>query len=97
MTRRLSDLVKRDLSADPEITGVTADSRKVRPGFLFAALPGSKVDGRSFIAAAIEQGAGAILAPDEVTGLNMPVIHAKDLHRAYAMAGAAQPELRLRN
>ena len=42
---RLSDLVKRDLSFDPQIEGVTADSRKVRPGFLFAALPGSAVDG----------------------------------------------------
>ena len=35
---KLSDLVQRDLAQDPEITGVTADSRKVKPGFLFAAL-----------------------------------------------------------
>jgi UDP-N-acetylmuramoyl-L-alanyl-D-glutamate--2,6-diaminopimelate ligase len=97
VTRRLSDLVKRDLAADPEITGVTADSRKVRPGVLFAALPGSKVDGRSFIPAAIEQGAAAILAPDDVTDLAVPVIHAKDLRRAYALAAkafwGAQPEV----
>jgi len=39
---RLSQLVHRDLSVDPEITGVTADSRLVRPGYLFAALPGRK-------------------------------------------------------
>ena len=30
------------------IQGLTADSRKVKPGFLFAALPGSKVDGGEF-------------------------------------------------
>ena len=36
---RLSDLVQQDLRSDPEIKGVTADSRKVAPGFLFAARP----------------------------------------------------------
>ncbi len=48
---------------NPEITGITADSRKVRPGFLFAALPGVKADGRAFIPQALEQGAAAVLAP----------------------------------
>ncbi|WP_158742090.1 UDP-N-acetylmuramoyl-L-alanyl-D-glutamate--2,6-diaminopimelate ligase [Acidisphaera sp. L21] len=45
------------------ITGMTADSRAVVPGFLFAALPGTKVDGRRFIADAVERGAAAVLAP----------------------------------
>lgn len=86
---RLSDLIQRDLTQDPEITGVTADSRKVRPGFLFVALPGSKVDGRSFIPGAIEAGAAAVLAPDDVDGLSVPVVHAADARRAYALAAAA--------
>ena len=60
---RLSDLLQRDLESDPEISGVTADSRKVRAGYLFVALPGAKADGRSFIPAAIEAGAAAVLAP----------------------------------
>jgi UDP-N-acetylmuramoyl-L-alanyl-D-glutamate--2,6-diaminopimelate ligase len=89
MATRLSDLVQRDLDQDPEITGVTADSRKVRPGALFAALPGSKVDGRSFIAAALQAGAAAVLAPDDVEGLPVPVVHAADLRRAYALAAKA--------
>jgi UDP-N-acetylmuramoyl-L-alanyl-D-glutamate--2,6-diaminopimelate ligase len=46
------------------VVGLTADSRRVAPGFLFAALPGSKADGRAFIDAAIERGATAILLPD---------------------------------
>ncbi len=45
------------------ITGITADSRCVRPGYLFAALPGANADGRRFIAQAVENGAAAVLAP----------------------------------
>ena len=45
------------------ITGITADSRAVAPGFLFAALPGVKADGRRFIADAVARGAVAVLAP----------------------------------
>ena len=86
---RLSSLVADAPLDDPEITGVTADSRKVRPGFLFAALPGSTVDGRKFIPAALEAGAAAVLAPDDVSGLGVPVAHAVDLRRAYALAAAA--------
>ncbi len=45
------------------ISGITADSRAVRPGFMFAALPGAKQDGRRFIADAVARGAVAVLAP----------------------------------
>ncbi|MDG2521741.1 UDP-N-acetylmuramoyl-L-alanyl-D-glutamate--2,6-diaminopimelate ligase [Caulobacter segnis] len=96
MTMPLSDLVQRDLPVDPVITGVTADSRKVKAGTLFVALPGSKVDGRSFIPAALNAGAAAILAPSDVTDLPVPVVHAQDPRRAYALAAAsfwgAQPK-----
>jgi UDP-N-acetylmuramoyl-L-alanyl-D-glutamate--2,6-diaminopimelate ligase len=84
---RLSELVRRDLDADPLITGVTADSRKVRPGFLFAALPGSKVDGRTFIPTALKAGAAAVLAPEDAS-LSAPVVSAWDIRRAYALAAA---------
>ncbi|HEX4742356.1 MAG TPA: Mur ligase domain-containing protein, partial [Caulobacteraceae bacterium] len=50
---RLSDLLQRDLPVDPMIEGVTADSRKVRPGWLFAALPGASADGKRFVPAAV--------------------------------------------
>ncbi|GAB6051609.1 UDP-N-acetylmuramoyl-L-alanyl-D-glutamate--2,6-diaminopimelate ligase [Magnetospira thiophila] len=46
-----------------EITGLTCDSRRVAPGFLFAALPGGKHDGRAFISEALRRGASAVLAP----------------------------------
>ncbi len=44
------------------LKGITTDSRQVEAGFLFAALPGAKVDGRDFIDAAIDKGAVAVLA-----------------------------------
>ena len=53
--------VARELS---DICGITSDSRAVMPGFLFAALPGEKLDGRQFIAEAVAKGAVAILAPE---------------------------------
>lgn len=43
------------------IAGVELDSRKVKEGFLFAALPGTVTDGHSFIPKAIEAGAKAVL------------------------------------
>lgn len=45
------------------IAGLSADSRTVRPGYLFAALNGSHVHGTQFIADAIQNGAVAVLAP----------------------------------
>lgn len=46
---------------DPEITGMAVDSRDVRDGFLFAALPGTRVHGGEFIQYALRMGAAAIL------------------------------------
>jgi UDP-N-acetylmuramoyl-L-alanyl-D-glutamate--2,6-diaminopimelate ligase len=47
-----------------EVTGITADSRQVTRGKMFAALPGARVDGRAFIADAVAHGAVAVLAPE---------------------------------
>jgi UDP-N-acetylmuramoyl-L-alanyl-D-glutamate--2,6-diaminopimelate ligase len=49
---------------DPEIRGLTADSRDVKPGFLFAALPGTRADGRRFVNDAVARGAVAVLTDD---------------------------------
>jgi UDP-N-acetylmuramoyl-L-alanyl-D-glutamate--2,6-diaminopimelate ligase len=83
----------------PDILGLTADSRAVRPGFLFAALPGVRSDGRAFIADAVAHGASAILAPegtDWPAGVPpRPLLTATDARRALAQMAAgfygAQP------
>ena len=83
MARRLSQIVKQSVADDPMITGVTADSRKVGPGVLFAALPGTKIDGASFIPAAIEAGADGVLL-DEFS----PAALAELVPRLRALAAA---------
>jgi UDP-N-acetylmuramoyl-L-alanyl-D-glutamate--2,6-diaminopimelate ligase len=56
---------------NPDIRGLTADSREVKPGFLFAALPGAREDGRRFVEDAVARGAVAVLTdePQRFTGL----------------------------
>ncbi|MEP2640494.1 UDP-N-acetylmuramoyl-L-alanyl-D-glutamate--2,6-diaminopimelate ligase [Roseobacter sp.] len=50
---------------NPQITGLAVDSREVRAGFLFAAMPGTKVHGGEFIQYALRMGAAAILTDSE--------------------------------
>ena len=59
---KLSALAGEAFAPDPDIIGLAVDSRAVERGFLFAALPGEKVDGARFIPQAEEKGAAAILA-----------------------------------
>ena len=68
----LSELLAPVLSTDPVIKGLSADSRKIEPGFLFAALPGSKLDGRAFVSQAAERGAVAVLIPQEGAVPDLP-------------------------
>jgi UDP-N-acetylmuramoyl-L-alanyl-D-glutamate--2,6-diaminopimelate ligase len=101
---RLSDLLEdsgTDMHklTDLDITGLTADSRAVEPGFLFAALPGSKADGRTYIAEAVEKGASAILAPDGTSSedFGVPLITDANPRRLFAQLAAkyykVQPEI----
>jgi UDP-N-acetylmuramoyl-L-alanyl-D-glutamate--2,6-diaminopimelate ligase len=55
---------------DMPIKAIELDSRKVKAGFLFVALPGTVVDGHNFIEAAIKNGAVAVICqklPDALT------------------------------
>jgi UDP-N-acetylmuramoyl-L-alanyl-D-glutamate--2,6-diaminopimelate ligase len=76
--------------ADPAIVGLTADSRQVRPGFLFAALRGAQQDGRAFAAEAVAKGAVAILTDDEAA-LNLDA----DTRRRIAIIADPNPHRRL--
>ncbi|MEZ5852156.1 MAG: UDP-N-acetylmuramoyl-L-alanyl-D-glutamate--2,6-diaminopimelate ligase [Hyphomicrobiaceae bacterium] len=74
-----------------EIEGLTPDSRAVRPGYLFAALAGSRADGARFVADAVAAGAVAILAgPDAAIAVppGMCVLRAPEPRRALALMAA---------
>ena len=67
------------IGEDKEITGIQHDSRKVRKGTLFVAIPGVHVDGHTFIPQAVTSGAVAVLTtkreaevPAGVTKLVVP-------------------------
>ncbi|PZQ96853.1 MAG: UDP-N-acetylmuramoyl-L-alanyl-D-glutamate--2,6-diaminopimelate ligase [Cereibacter sphaeroides] len=104
-TRSLADL---GLTArggrEAEITGLAVDSRAVRPGFLFAALPGAAVHGAEYIGTALKQGAVAILtdatgarmAQDALADQSVAIVVSEDARAALAWAAAlwfgVQPE-----
>ncbi|RLV56072.1 UDP-N-acetylmuramoyl-tripeptide--D-alanyl-D-alanine ligase [Aeromicrobium phragmitis] len=70
------------VSADAVVTGpVVIDSRQVRAGALFAALPGERVDGHDYAASSIQDGAVAVVAAREV---GVPAILVEDVTVALA-------------
>ena len=87
------------------ITGLAVDSREVKDGYLFAALPGSRVHGGEFIQYALRMGAGAILtdakgaqiAAEFLSLSDAALIVAEDPRQTLAYAAAlwfgAQPEV----
>lgn len=89
---------------DAEVTGISVDSRLVKPGHLFAALPGTKVHGAEFIAYALRMGArsvltdraGAEIAREALAGAPAALVVTEDPRQALAFAAAlffgAQPQ-----
>ncbi|MEN3010099.1 MAG: UDP-N-acetylmuramoyl-tripeptide--D-alanyl-D-alanine ligase [Candidatus Bipolaricaulaceae bacterium] len=58
-----------------EVRGACADSRRIRPGELFVALPGRRHDGHDFVAEALAKGAvGALVARDPGVGHNLLLV-----------------------
>ena len=73
-----------------DITGIAADSRKVKPGFLFVAIAGAKADGAHFAKQAAAAGAVAVAAEQRPEGLsaNVAFIAVTNARRALALAAA---------
>ena len=88
---RLVDIFPLDPNLrDAEVSGVTADSRAVKPGFVFFAVPGVKADGLGFAAQAVANGAIAVVAerrPAEPPGAALIVVD--DVRAALSRAAAA--------
>ena len=81
---KLADLLTADADYDRRFAGMAigalaSDSRKVTPGTLFVAVPGTKADGLAFVGKAIAAGAAAVMAetqppalPDDVAFVRVP-------------------------
>ena len=78
-------------SLDREITGLTDDSRRVSPGWLFVAVKGTQSDGHRFLAQAVAAGAGAIVVEtgrvsgETLASIGIPVIQVGDSRRALGL------------
>src|SRR5579863_1856579 len=73
--------------AHAQIQGLDYDSRRVKPGFLFFAFPGSRVDGRDFAAQAVASGAMAIVSESAAPqGVSVPWIQVEHGRQALALA-----------
>ena len=95
MARELKDLARCcriEGDGDIVITGIAADSREVEPGGLFAAIPGTRVDGARFIPEALKKGAAAILVGEGVVLPDLPpsvaVVRSDNPARALALIAA---------
>ena len=105
-TKALSELgLTAPNSGDVRITGLSVDSRAVKEGHLFFALPGTTVHGAEFIQYAIRMRAAAVLtdregasvAADVLAESGIPLVIAEDPREALAFSAAlwfeAQPEV----
>ncbi len=96
-TKQLSELGLTAMGGlNPAITGLAVDSREVKEGFLFAALPGTRVHGGTFIQFALRMGAAAILtdaagakiAAQELAASDAALVIAEDPRQALAYTAA---------
>jgi UDP-N-acetylmuramoyl-L-alanyl-D-glutamate--2,6-diaminopimelate ligase len=72
-----------------EVTGLAYDSRNVRAGTLFFAVPGVHVDGHDYAAAAVKDGAIGVVVQRELEGLGAPQLVVDRTRRALADAADA--------
>ena len=92
MTQRpmtLRDLTPCATAPEIEISGLTADSRLVEPGFLFAALAGEKANGADYVADAVRRGAVAVLTAPGIAVTEPGIIQLSDYNPRRALAEMA--------
>ena len=93
MTMRLGHLVAGEAPIPGQaeglsVAGLTSDSRAVKPGFVFAALPGTHVDGSKFIPQAVAAGAVAVVGPAGAETGGVPLIASANPRQLFARMAA---------
>ena len=69
---------------DADITAITEDSRRVEPGALFVAIPGTALDGHAFVDEAVARGAAAIAVERPVGSGLVPRVRVDSARAALA-------------
>jgi len=73
-----------DMISKLNVKGLSCDSRAVKPGMIFAALPGTVADGRNYISQAKENGAVAVLSLPGTDTVGLPLIADENPRLRYA-------------
>jgi len=81
-------VLSQQVGKDPEILGVCEDSRKVKPGDVFVARGGTKVDGAKFVRDAVAAGAVAVISGERVD-VTVPTAQVQNANKALALAAHA--------
>lgn len=81
------DILSCNADLETEISGISYDSRKTKPGDLFVAVKGFQADGHRFIPKAMELGAAAVLCQD-IPGGDVPYVQIEDCRRGLAYASS---------
>lgn len=83
--------VKREFYSLP-VEGITEDSRRVNPGYLFFAYKGTRLDGNLFIGEAVKRGAVAVITDSKESlkrwGSSLPVFLVKEPRKAFSLLSA---------
>ena len=90
LARVLAGLAVREVRnhRDVEIAGVAYDSRRVEPGDLFCAIPGTKTDGHLHCEQALDRGAAALLVERLGAEFPVPTVRVEQARAAMAVAAA---------
>lgn len=84
------DIIKSRGNLSSAISGISYDSRKVKPGYVFVCVEGYRADGHAYVKSAIDKGAAAVVAQKDVeVPDDIPVILVRDSRKALALMGAA--------
>ena len=85
------DLFSKKIDRDWECNSIAIDSRKVKPGNIFLAMPGTKFDGHDFVLEAIDAGARSIIVKNSLKILNtkIEVILVEDVYKSLLLLAKA--------
>lgn len=89
---KLGELLKRshagidhDNINDTDITGITYDSRKVKPGNIFFAIKGLKDEGSKYIDEAVNNGAVMVICDEQARGISRDILYVKNIRKLMAL------------